>query len=186
MAFGLVGDVEAQGLSLGIVACGDVAAAASDLTPEGPAVDGDGDLAPPGAVGAYAPVEVDLQARVGDAAADRLAKVGALLERHRVAVVEVERAAAVGTGVDVEGERALRSLGGALDERLARQDGSRTDEDRQALKRRGRRDGLGGGIAPREAGPVIVPASRREADVVFGGTLRVRRRGDEEVAAQCE
>ncbi len=128
--------------------------------------------------------------------------------REASAVVGVERAAAVRARVDVQLQRPVGHLFRALHQRLARDDGAGAHEHRQHLQR-GRdrqqpqaRTGIIGWIARSrpaldgdhrlrrvchaQAGPVVVPVSRRQQHGIRRRLLPLRRRRHQQVRAPHE
>src|SRR5260221_14400881 len=95
----------------------------------------DFDLRPPGTVAALTWLKADHHlAPIVVRAANHLPKIVVRLKIHRMAVVEIDRAAAVVARIDVQIKRPGRLLRRALHQRLARQDGPRADEHREIFK----------------------------------------------------
>src|SRR5206468_737312 len=87
-------------------------------------------------------------------------------------VIEIDLAPAIRAWIDLEAERPLRHLFGALHKRLAGQDRPGADEDRKFRKLVLARQLA---LANWLAGPVIVPAPSRQANVEWIRGFRRRR-----------
>src|SRR6202044_1408242 len=118
----------------------DAFAGERSLCATGPVMHSYRHLPPPRLESALARIEVDIDSGVGLYAAHSLPKIILPGIGHAVPIVGIDRAAAVIARVDIQGQRSLRRLGGALYQRLTRQYGSGAHIHRQTVERRGHSD----------------------------------------------
>src|SRR5579872_5817050 len=138
-------------------------------------MDLDVNLVPPGCKVAMAGGKGDdnLASRAGFAA-DRLPEIMAVLKGHGMSVIEVNRAFAIASRVDVQIKRSRRGFRCAFNQRLPRKDGAFADENRQLFKAWCFRD-VAGAVAANcpcscasdaFARPVIKPPASRQTDFI--------------------
>ena len=170
-----------------------------------PVVNHDLQRLPPGRIGSLACAEVDAHRVSVGLAGESLAKKLAVLVAESVAVIEIQRAAALLAGIDPKLQRAIGSFIGALDQRLQRKNASAADVHRQGIKRgmnerpewvRRSRSVFGDVVGNLhngwfwrrnrrlEAGPEVIPITLRERDHVIVERLGEWLRSDQQAGTQ--